>query len=836
MAAAIGRALLLCALGSAPLFAADSVETTSPATIRGIVEANGEPTAGATVRAYGYKLTLETTTDGEGRYSFEIPTKPRDQRPGLVLIAESKGGELGYYRTPFQAEELAAECQIPLRPATQLSVRVVDAQGEPISGARVAAQSGFRLIADELTEADGEVDLRLPADATLQSVFAVKPGAGFDYGVASTFQSPEWRPEWLKEGEVTFRLDGAREYQVRVLGPEGEPLTETPINLWLLTKPGEQDSFNSSGLAEPFTVETDSSGVARFDFVPSWQQNQLTLWCHDDRFVRRRITIDPSDPSAKETQITLTPTIPVRGRVLLPDGQPAEGIEVAGRGAGYEMDNFHGSTKTDAEGRFELQAYPHELLMLVVNDQEWAAAAIDGLITKPNQPIESLEFKLQQATRVFGRVTVGPDREPVQLYVNLTQQARDLQAVGGELPKPDDPDRQNLWIGSNFYRSAQTEEDGSFEFFVGPGEYTLGGPSQVESQKFTVAGESQLEFNFHSPRKELGTLTGRVVTGDPPRGVAGVTVRGVYLSHRVHRRDIEVVTDENGEFRVERALHPATLYARSGEKDSDEQLAGMVDLGADDKEVTLAIGPTASFTARLVDPITGQPEAGVKLTYSVSHSLGDGISTSRFGGSTTTDDDGQLAGRGLVIGRKYGVVREVREGGSTRYYTLASLTPTESQAYALGDVTKKLPGGLTFEQLVARELDPKKSAMKNYERATKLAAGTLESFLVVFLDEGTPDAKQWFAVQYSYESPLNSLGSHRKLIVSTTARDAAKLADKLGVAFITTPRPIVCICSPRGETLATISGDELMSDSDQGEKQIDAQKLADFLKEYEVVP
>src|SRR4051812_29214450 len=72
------------------------------------------------------------------------------------------------------------------------------------------------------------------------------------------------------------------------------------------------------------------------------------------------------------------PTVRVRGTVVFPDGKPAANMEVQAAGAGFSPVRSSKKTTTDAEGRYEFQAVPNQIYLVVVNDAKWSAPPRTG--------------------------------------------------------------------------------------------------------------------------------------------------------------------------------------------------------------------------------------------------------------------------------------------------------------------------------------------------------------------------------------------------------------------------------------------------------------------------
>jgi hypothetical protein len=75
-------------------------------------------------------------------------------------------------------------------------------------------------------------------------------------------------------------------------------------------------------------------------------------------------------------------------------------------------------------------------------------------------------------------------------------------------------------------------------------------------------------------------------------------------------RPFTVTANVDGRFRAEPLLDPLLVCAHS----PDGKLGGFVEIGDGAPEVTIAVGPTATATGRLLDE-TGEPARNVKLNW-----------------------------------------------------------------------------------------------------------------------------------------------------------------------------------------------------------------------------
>lgn len=760
-----------------------------------VIDDQSRGVPGVEVRGFAYSDVSETTTDADGRFVLNVLEERLRQ---LAVVADDAGSDrMGTYKAEWsEPPTTETSIAISLAACRQLPVEVKDAAGEFAADVRVGAVVHYAPLVSVVTDADGKAVLRLPSDAKIQSLYAVKSDVGFDYKVVQTPRDETHRVDWFHNPPVQFQFAGSQTVRIGLVDTDERPVVGLSVYLWLLNKPDEPDSFNLSFTPTLFRATTDDAGVAEFRGVPDWDVRSLTFWPSTDEYVRERITFGPNEHPDGLMTVKLDRLVPVSGSVELAEGRPAAGIRVSAVGDGYELNDFSGETTTDQHGRFEIRVAPNLLYMFAVQDEQWATGVIDGLIVRPDEPIMGLKFELRPATRIHGRVTVGPDEKPVAgQRMGLRQEGRDLHHLeGAELPNPEN---SRTWIQPSVYRSVVTDEKGYFQFFVGPGKFTLSGPSQVKPEKFEVAAQSELEFHFAAPRPETGPFSGRVVTGSPPRPVPDALIEGKYRAFV--SRDLRLRADEQGQFSSERSLHRTVLYAKS----PNGELAGIVEIGPDTEEATIPVASVASAKARLVDTETGDPlpETEVQWGRNVHQGDDDAPWEVAWGGTITTDAAGFFEIGGLVVGQEYSL--SVPRGDGS-YGVLPSFTPKTADSADLGDLRLKPPyKPPTFQERVDRELASDSPVGERYARALGEAERLRQHVLVVFLDRDGPLAESWFKLRFDDRAVRSALHDYQLLQIDLKTQGAAELAERLGVAIDAEKLPAWQFGSPAGEAMQT---------------------------------
>lgn len=684
-------------------------EPAKPARVTGVVvDQNDEPVAGVTVRARDWNFDAHTQTDAEGQFEFDVPPA---QRSRLMFMATDDDENLVAFHQPAPSSESQPPTEpvrLVLEPARAVELIAVDADGAAVSEALAVVSSNYFPIASAETDAAGKAVLRVPREATLMHVYVMKPDVGFDYFLYRRPDAPATDPYQLPPDHaepLRFTLNGTVTAKVRVVDKNGQPLAGVTVYPWLFDKPKKGNDINLSG-DKRMKLTTGEDGMAVFRFFPADCTRRVTIWTHLDGYIAtERTHFDPQKPD-EPLVATLLPLVRVAGRVLQADGSPAVGVEVMVNGDGYGVDNFRETVGTNAEGKFEARVYPDMYYQFVAGNQLWVSPAVNCVVL--GQSPEEVELVLQPAVRVFGQVTAGADHTPqADQYVSLYQEENvsyyDLPA-GQKIPNPTG---SRLAVAPRTVWSMQTVADGRFEFFVGPGKFYIFGPRNIDAVHFEITDQREHEVELHAPAPQYVMTTGHVVLAeDESVGVAEAKIHGAPLESVLN--SFNAIADAEGRFEIQRSGAAMLVHASKREA----ELGGIVRVGAEDAQITIPMVTTATARGWLMDAVSGQPLSGKHVTYGMRIEFGNGESTTRFGGSTETADQGRFELDGLIPDQEYrvSVVTQVDQQGSPRSWR------------QVGTVTAEKPGLFDAGQF---ELKPLYEPPQLAERIAKIFAGEI---------------------------------------------------------------------------------------------------------------
>jgi hypothetical protein len=450
-----------------------------------IVDQIAAGVAGIEVQGFAGSNSYRTTTDKSGRFTLRVP---RSDGQLFVLADDKARGRLGCCQGGGDTW-----LRIRLLPARRLPIEVVDADGRPAAGTKVGAVSGFGALPTMTTDREGRVNLWMPQEFTSDAVFAVRSGGEFAFVPGD--QLPDPVSEWIRQEPTRLQLTRSRTVRLHAVDAAGQPIAGVELSVGSLSKPGVRKAFMADRVPNLFRARTDDSGTAVIA-VADWHHS-LTFHLQHEEYLAESMGFDPRTSRDHDVRVKLHRPITATGVVQFPDGRPVEDLWISVVGAAPGHRGFEGAARTDPWGRFEIRLRPELHYLFVASDERWAAPAIDGIFAVPNQPIETLKFRVRPATRIHGRI-IGPGAQPmVGQTVKLSQLGRPIE------PAPED----RLLIGDQAQairpmetRVARTDKNGQFTFHVGPGEFLLEGPAAAGSKSVTVTDQTDIELSLSAER------------------------------------------------------------------------------------------------------------------------------------------------------------------------------------------------------------------------------------------------------------------------------------------------------------------------------------------------
>ncbi|HBI43120.1 MAG TPA: hypothetical protein DDY78_09740 [Planctomycetales bacterium] len=636
----------------------------SKAIIEGVVaDEAGKPVAGAVVGIVGYlpppkpPLT-QTSADG----SFRLVLDEASTRYVAVTASAEDGARQGIFELRDHSDSLVKQARIVLKPSRQMAVRVTDGARQPVEAAGVGVVSELQiLLAQAQTDAHGMTSLRVPRDAHVFQVVALKPKVGFDY--FENYRS--WPVNNIGDppAEVTLTLNGARTISVRAVDSADKPLPNVELHPWTVKKKGKLYDANLGasigGLPIKYiSTRTDGDGLAAFEWIPADLQGGVAILGGGEEYSLPNPPRQETTPPYETLTAKLFRQTPISGTVTLPDGKPAGGVLLQVEGRGDTNHYFRKVVRTKADGSYGLLVYPNESYIIAVTDEQWAAPGMTGIIVKEGEPRTDIDFRLGKGTIVRGKVTTGSDNRIVPMQGITVREQGDVLApeFGGHGRK-----REEL------VRSTNTDADGRYAIRLGTGRYLFDGI--YRSQKvITVGAEETLDLDLHFDEFDKSVLKGVVLAG----GLDGKPVGRAIISGEIIRAglsgglDIEGNADEKGRFEIKRMRVDTYVYAR----DPEGTMAAIVTVGAMEEKVTILLSDAGKLQGRFLDE-SGKPIADARVQCDLRIGTQDkpDALTSLF---CRTDDAGRFTVVGVVPGAQCRF--SVYNGKNNRVINVAPVT------------------------------------------------------------------------------------------------------------------------------------------------------------------
>lgn len=323
------------------------------------------------------------------------------------------------------------------RPAIEVSGRVVDTHGEPLSNATIAMIArgpSSTVTTNTNTNANGAFSI---SGASEEQVIVRVHAPG--YGLRS-FTMPliadDDPLEIVMEPGVTAR--------VKLISPDGTHAAGVEISA--LTPPGSDTTTSQ---------RSDAEGNCTFVDLP--RNEHLVVSITDDRFLREGVSVTTGDEDTLDLPpVRLTAAGSIHGRVIDPQTSlPASKIMVYASGS-IGQSTYAVRATTDAAGNFkltQLRAAEYTLQPHTASPN----AAVGGIRSAPikvsaGQTVNTPDLIMVPTGSLRGKVIVRETGKPAaNVQINVRDSTR----------------------GSSNFLQARTADDGSYAVNTAPGEYTV---------------------------------------------------------------------------------------------------------------------------------------------------------------------------------------------------------------------------------------------------------------------------------------------------------------------------------------------------------------------------
>ncbi len=529
---------------------------------RVVFAGTGEPVANATVRAWDASgnewVEPRVRTDDRGRFVLEGVPENRDV---------SVGAGLQGYRPVWVHHVSEQEVVIALGSGGIVEGVVRDADGHPAGGVRVV------LVRTELAADD--LDLDEMDETRCACVHTDEAGAyalrGAPLGKQVVVVARYGPHGVARSAPATFSAEGERATRdiellapgaidVRVTDAAGKPELGIQVDLEgeFVARRVLRESEN-----EVRTFEGVSPGTYR---VRAWLQGTPTQ--------EREVKVE----AGRRTEVTFSPQtggVTFEGTVVDPDGQPVPHADVS-----FSRGGTHGSTETDAQGRFRIDGLPPVAGEVNV----WPAHMPDRTTGRMPSPLENLRLLSVMPGEGPTRIVLHRPGSAAGRVLGLapgtrirTTVANDAIFGGGEATLGEDGRfALSVPIGAPFLVVLEHEGDGHVPLLTEVGALEEGGTADLGDLRF-----------------DAGRTLSAIVLDDQgaPAVNASVTVAERWAK-------ISVRTDRTGVFRIARAPR-LPVHVRIDAPGFPPHEA-LVDEGGDPPKTVIRLGRGGTLTGEVI--------------------------------------------------------------------------------------------------------------------------------------------------------------------------------------------------------------------------------------------
>jgi uncharacterized GH25 family protein len=453
-----------------------------------VTDPEGKPVAGAKLGLGTDYIQSEmiATTDGQGKYVLS------NMNPGLNILTVFSNNFAPQMRQVSVSKDMQPE-DFQLKPGKPVTFRVTDPDGKPVAGVGIAADTwqGCRAIMNLATrgstDAEGKWTWQHAPDEPVRSDL-------FRRGWMSV-RNREFGPQ-AEPHEITMNE------AIKVTGKVVDAMTGVPVPKFNAIQGMKWDNSNQPVYWERYNTTEGTDGNFTMEFDEPREGGHLVRI--EAAGYRPGISREFKDSEGSiELEFKLVKGVGPTGIVKNPDGSPAEGAQVimslvenqqAYIRNGMEDDQDTISTKTDAEGKFELPYPETEFLLTCIGKGGWTQ--VEGIAdSKP------LDLTLQPWAVVEGKFLRGDQpigNQEIRLYFQ-------------------DPYVQNK-PRAYWHYNTTTDADGNFRFE----RVRAGNASVGREMKYAEAQSSWMNTTTHSTNVSLEPgETAKIILGGGGRTVTG---------------------------------------------------------------------------------------------------------------------------------------------------------------------------------------------------------------------------------------------------------------------------------------------------------------------------
>ena len=333
-----------------------------------------------------------------------------------------------------------------------------------------------------------------------------------------------------------------------------------------------------------------------------------------------------------------TPRVSIRGSVYLPDGSPAEYFHINTNDVAYQFSSSgsgcvhmrrHGFTGGIRDGAFSVSAQTGANVAIAIypmvftnRDNPQRQFVAKPIVVVPYENMESLTITLEEGIPVRGKLMYDNGTPASERGLTFEQQFEPI--LGADIQEMRDSLRMS--------RSASSNENGEYEIFLLPGEYTVfhrGFGGQPRKETLTIARtdtEKQLDWTLPTPIF-VETFTEVELTNTSPRNTSYVLAEEGRGAHSFSGARLD-------SFVLEPVTADSTLFI--ADLDNKVGTIETITPAMTGETVRFELKPMATITVTLVDG-NGNPLVGkrvshfIRTTFHNSMNIGRGVETNEEG-------------------------------------------------------------------------------------------------------------------------------------------------------------------------------------------------------------
>ncbi|MHC4638159.1 MAG: redoxin domain-containing protein [Planctomycetota bacterium] len=401
-----------------------------------------------------YYSKCYSKTDQHGNYEGDVPSGP-----GLSVqtrLADASEVEQEYITDSTQLVDNQIFVGMPTLVIGQgqpkesddgrvlYSGRVLNEQGKPISGAEVALSYRWRnsmgiYSKKTVTDLQGRWSRRLPADHTNLGVRILHPDY-LSYHFDRSSRKPT--PSELIDGSNTMIMKRGLSIQGKVHDQNGKAISNALVAV------GKYYSHTPYGevIEDCTTDRTLIDGSFKIGGLPEENINiTVSAVCYAPKIVPVEISQN-MDP----VQVVLKGGQTYKGQIVDRDGKPIEGvkIDVGEWQIGKERNSLTRITKTDSQGRFEVEALPDEGILKF--DFGKRGGGLRGFSKQMPEDLSAIDRIIMYPDPVIAAKVIDAETKGPITNFTITHGC-----------KWKSTDEEPFW--SRHYKNQINSEDGSFE-------------------------------------------------------------------------------------------------------------------------------------------------------------------------------------------------------------------------------------------------------------------------------------------------------------------------------------------------------------------------------------